>query len=95
MFKDKEAIDKILLKNGFKYFSDWKYGPQYTWNEDYDIVTLRLMHNNDGYWLILHRHAGGKNLAMNIGESNNAEEIISLRNLLKKMADRHLMKHNK
>ena len=95
MFKNKGIIDKILLENGFKYFDDWKYGPQCTWNEDYDIVTLQLMHHNYGYWLILHRHAGGENIDMNIGESDNAHEIIVLRNLLKKMTNGHLIKHNK
>lgn len=92
MFKDKEVIDKILLANGFKYYDDWKYGPSDTWSEDYDIVTLKLMHHDLGYWLIFSRHASGENASMNIGESNNAEEIIKLRDILKKVASGNITK---
>ena len=86
MFKDKEVIDKILLENGFKYFDDWTYGPQYTWSEPHDIITLKLMEYDIGYWIMYCSHGGGACISMNIGESNNAEDIIELRHILKKMA---------
>lgn len=79
-----ETMDETLLQNGFEYFDDWGYGPQCAWSEDWDHVGLKLSRHSFGYWIVFRRHAGGANPAMNIGSSNSAEEIIALRDMLKK-----------
>lgn len=81
------GMDKILIDNGFEYFSDWEYGPIDGWSERCDMVTLKLFKTDVGYWLILRRHAGGENKEFNIGLSNNAQDIINARDILKKVAD--------
>ena len=81
--KFNKNMDKVLLKNGFKYYSDWEYGPMCSWAESWDRISLKLMKQDFGYWIIFHRHASGENISMNIGESNNAEDIIKLRDLLR------------
>lgn len=78
-------MDEILLENDFAYYSDWEYGPISGWNERFDHVSLKLMHCYFGYLIIFRRHAGGENKEQNIGLSNSAEDIIQLRDLLKKL----------
>lgn len=89
---NKSEIDKILLENGFEYYEGWSDGPYCSWNEDHDSISLMLMYINYGYLIIFQRHVSGENIRMNIGESNNAEEIIRLRDILKSMAGGHLIK---
>lgn len=80
---DKE-IDAELLANDFAYYPDWPYGPESGWNKA-DLYSLRLMRHDFGYWLIMRQHASGKNYTMNLGSSNSAKEIISVRDALKKL----------
>lgn len=80
---DKE-IDAELLANDFAYYPDWSYGPESGWSKA-DHYSLCLMRNKFGYWLILRQHASGENYTMNLGSSNNAQEIIAVRDALKKL----------
>lgn len=80
-----EDIDKELLKNGFDYYGDWKYGPMSGWSTNYEHHTLRLMKHDFGYDLIMGRHASGENPTMGIGSSNSAKDIIKIRDSLKKL----------
>lgn len=89
-FKNRQEVDEILLKNGFNYYDDWEYGLMYSWLGDHDVMSLRLIHFTLGYWIIFHRHAGGENFDMNIGESNDADQIVKLKDLLVSVADGHL-----
>lgn len=77
-------IDVELLANDFAYYPDWLYGPESGWNEA-DLYSLRLMRHDFGYWIILRQHAGGENHMINMGSSNNAKEIIAVRDALKKL----------
>ncbi len=79
-----ESMDEVLLRNGFAYYSDWKYGPESGWSAG-DHYTLKLMRHDFGYWLIIGRHSSGENPIMNIGSSNNAEYIILVRDALIKL----------
>ncbi len=87
MKRDKfdENIDKELMENDFAYYDDWKYGPMSGWSTSHEHYTLKLMSHDFGYWLIVSPHASGKNPAMNIGSSNNAKDIIEIRDSLKKL----------
>lgn len=82
--KFNKNMDKILLENGFKYWDDWEYGPMCGWSESWDRPNLKLMRHDSGYWIIFKRHYGD---GMNIGSSNDAHQIIKLRNELKKVSD--------
>ena len=79
-----ENINKLLLANGFKFYNYWEFGPIDSWSEDMDHISLRLLRHNFGYWIQFRRHAGGQNKTLIIGESNNADDIIALRDALKK-----------
>lgn len=81
-FDDK--MDTLLLENGFAYYDDWKYGPESAWSHQ-DHYTLKLMEHDYGYWLILRQHAHGENPEMNLGSSNNANDIIAVRDALKQL----------
>ena len=78
-------IDKTLLVNGFEYYDDWEYGPMSGWQTDWERYTLKLMGHDFGYWLIIGCHASGASPTMNIGSSNSAEDIIAIRDALKKL----------
>ncbi len=80
--KFNESMDAELLENDFARFSDWEYGPESGWSHQ-DHYSLRLMQHDFGYWLIIREHAGGENKTMNIGSSNNAKDIIAVRDALK------------
>jgi hypothetical protein len=80
--KFNESMDAELLANGFAYYSDWEYGPESGW-ECQDHYVLSLMRHDYGYWLIISHHASGENPKMNIGSSNDAKEIIAVRDALK------------
>ena len=80
-----KAIDKELIENDFAYYDDWEYGPISSLPHDYDHYSLMLMKHNYGYWLIVSRHASGENPRVNIGSSNNAKEIIEIRDSLRKL----------
>jgi len=79
-----EAMDAELLANGFAYFDDCEYGPECGWSSQ-DHYVLSLMRHSYGYWLIISRHASGENPTMNIGSSNDAKEIIAVRDALKRL----------
>lgn len=83
MKKDKfdPTIDEQLLENGFAYYNDCKFGPMSGWRADYDFYSLRLMRHDHGYWLILKCTAK----EINIGSSNDAKEIINVRDSLSKL----------
>jgi len=81
-----ETMDSILLKKGFTYYDDWEYGPESGWSEPFDYITLKLMRTDHGYWIIFSRHASGEHPSFNIGISNNAYDIIALRDMLKRMS---------
>lgn len=83
--KFNEAMDLILLANGFEYFSDWEYGPQDGWSTGSEHYTLSLMRHDYGYWLILSAHLSGENKGLNMGSSNEASEIIAVRDALQKL----------
>lgn len=82
--KFNKEMDAELLSNDFAYYPDWGYGPGSSWSES-DHFSLCLMRHDFGYWIILMQHAGGENRTMNIGSSNNAKEIIAVRDALKKL----------
>jgi len=84
MQRDKfdKSIDTELLANNFKYYNDWEYGPISGWTTGYERYSLKLMKHDFGYWLIISCHAGGENPSMNIGSSNNAQDIIAIRDSL-------------
>jgi hypothetical protein len=79
-----EGMDKELLANDFAYYSDWEYGPESGWSGQ-DHYSLRLVRHDYGYWLIIRCHASGDNPLMNIGSSNDAKNIIAVRDALKKL----------
>ena len=79
------SIDKELLENDFAYYDDWKYGPMSGWSTSHEHHTLRLMRHDFGYDIIVGRHASGENPTMGIGSSNNAKDIIKIRDSLKKL----------
>ncbi len=79
-----EKIESELLKNGFAYYDDWKYGPVSGWSHQ-DHYSLNLMKHSFGYWLIIRAQFGGDNKTMNVGSSNNAQEIIAVRDALAKL----------
>lgn len=79
-----KEIDEVLLKNGFKYYNDWEYGPMCSLPSLWDHITFKLMAHDTAYWIIFHRHASGENKRMNLGSSKNAQDIIALRDLLGK-----------
>jgi hypothetical protein len=83
--KFNEEMDKELLENGFAYYDDWKYGPMSGWTTSHEHHTLRLMRHDFGYDLIISRHASGTNPTMGIGSSNNAKDIIKIRDSLKNL----------
>lgn len=80
-----ETIDAELLKNGFKYYDDWKYGPMSGWSTGHEHHSLFLIRHDFGYDLIIGRHASGENPKMGIGSSNSAKDIIAIRDSLKKL----------
>jgi hypothetical protein len=84
MSKFNEGMDSILLSNDFTYYSDWEYGPQSSWSGQ-DHYNMKLMRHDFGYWIIIGHHASGENPTMNIGSSNDAKEIIEVRNALQKL----------
>ena len=75
------SMDSELLKNDFKYYDDWKHGPQSGWSTDFHYFTLSLLSHDFGYWLII--HTSGEKPNLNIGSSNDAKEIIAIRDALK------------
>jgi hypothetical protein len=77
-------MDAELLSNGFEYHDDWEYGPYSSWSGQ-DHYVLKLMRHDFGYWLIVESHASGDNLGINIGSSNEAKEIIAVRNALENL----------
>ena len=79
------TIEATLLKNGFKNYPDWEFGPVSGWPNDHDHMSLQLMRHAFGYWLILRSHSSGENKTMNMGSSNSAEDIIAIRDLLKRL----------
>lgn len=80
-----KTIDEELLENDFAYYDDWKYGPMSSWLTACEHHTLKLMKHDFGYDLIIGRHASGKNPTMGIGSSNNAKDIIEIRDSLRKL----------
>ena len=82
-FNDK--MNKELLANGFAYYDDWAYGPQDGWETACEHYTLKLMRHDFGYGIIISPHASGTNPSMNIGSSNSASDIISIRDLLQRL----------
>lgn len=87
MDRDKfdKKIDLELLKNDFAYYDDWEYGPMSAWSTSHEHHVLHLMEHDFGYWLIIGKHASGANPKMNIGSSNSANDIIKIRDSLKKL----------
>ena len=85
MEKFNESMEDELLKNDFAYYDDWKYGPVSGWSTDHEYYTLYLFKHNFGYWLIISCHASGTNPKMNIGSLNNADDIITVRDSLRKL----------
>ena len=51
------------------------------WRNDHDFYSLSLMRHDYGYWLILKCKTEG----MNIASSNDAKEIINVRDSLSKL----------
>lgn len=84
MEKFNEGMDAELLVNDFAYYNDWEYGPESGWSGQ-DHYILKLMRHNFGYWLIVGHHGSGENPVINIGSSNDAKEIIAVRDALKKL----------
>ena len=80
-----KSIEAVLLENGFGRFSDWKYGPQTGYSQDFEHYTVSLMEHNFGYFIILSKHASGRNPGFNIGSSNDAQEILDLVAALRKL----------
>lgn len=80
-----KSMDAELLKNDFAFYDDWEYGPISGWSSRFEHYSLKLMRHDFGYDLIISRHASGHNPFMNIGSSNNAAEIIELRDGLKRL----------
>lgn len=80
-----KAMDEELLKNDFAYYDDWEYGPMTGWQQPWEYYVLKLMKHDYGYNLIIGRHGSGENPKMGIGSSNNAAEIIAIRDALKKL----------
>ena len=85
MDKFNENMDSELLSNDFAYYDDWEYGPQSGWSNAFERYILKLMRHDYGYWLIVGHHASGKNPTMNIGSSNDAKEIIAVRDAIQKL----------
>lgn len=81
------SMDATLLQNGFKYYDDWEYGPMSGWSWSCDHPSIRLMKHSFGYSIIFSVHASGLNPHMVIGNSNNADEIIALRDALINCSD--------
>lgn len=82
---NRSIIEADLLQNEFKYFDDWEHGPQYAWMTPTEHCSMRLMAHDKGYYIVLFHHAGGDNNSMNLGSSDNAEDIIRLRDCLEKL----------
>jgi hypothetical protein len=87
MGRDKfdESIDKELLENDFANYDDWEYGPVSGYSTGHERYSLYLMRHDFGYWLIISAHQSGENPRMNIGSSNNAQEIINIRDSLRNL----------
>ena len=87
MSKEKfnKEIEAELLKNDFAHYDDWEYGPISGYSTGHEYYSLKLMKHAFGYWIIISCHASGENPAMNIGSSNNAKDIIAIRDSLKKL----------
>jgi len=82
--KFNKGMDSELLSNGFNYYSDWRYGPQICWS-GHDISSIKLMRHDYGYWIIIRLCDGVAHTEMNIGSSNDAKEIIAVRDALQKL----------
>ena len=82
MEKFNEGMDAELLSNDFAYYDDWEYGPQAGWSNAFEHYVLKLMRHTHGYWIIVGHHASGENPTMNIGSSNEAKEIIAVRDAI-------------
>jgi hypothetical protein len=80
-----KSIEAELLKNDFAFYDDWKYGPESGWFNDNGFFTLKLMGHDYGYWLIIETSGGGERKGINIGSSNNAKDIVSVRDAFKKL----------
>ena len=79
-----ESIVKELIDNGFSFSQDWAFGPVSSWSHQ-DHYSLRLMKHHFGYWLIISQHFGGENKKVNLGSSNNAKDIIAVRDVLRRL----------
>jgi hypothetical protein len=76
------VMEKELLDNGFSNDPEWEYGPVSTWVNQ-DFYTMQLMKHDFGYFIILQQKFGGEYKTINIGSSNNAQDIIKVRDALK------------
>jgi len=79
------SMDSVLLSHDFSYYNDWDYGPMSLWSTGWEHHSMKLMRHDFGYWIILSNHCSGKNKTLNMGSSNNADDIIAIRDTLKKL----------
>ena len=75
-------MDEELLSRGFEYHDDWQFGPQSGGSNNREFFGLSLMRHDHGYWLILNCR-GCRSSGLNLGSSNNAEDIIAVRDSLR------------
>lgn len=80
-----DQIDSYLFDNGFAYYDDWEYGPQYGYSIPHERFRIYLMRGSYGYSICLNAHASGTNKKFPIGTSNSAEDIINLKQLLERL----------
>ena len=78
-----KTMEKELLKNDFDFYDDWKPGPQSGWSTGRNFHTLSLMEHASGYWIILKTKYDKRGI--NMGSSNNAKDIISIRDALARL----------
>ena len=74
-----ESILETLLQNDFSFYDDWTHGPLSYCKNSSGFIEFKLMHHDHGYLIILNN--SGNNF--NIGSSNNAGDIIKLRDALR------------
>lgn len=79
------SIDEKLMQNGFEYYDDWEYGPSIGWSKEGGFYSINLMRHGYGYWLILEHAQGGGRSSINIGSSDNADDILAFAGALNKL----------
>lgn len=79
-----KSMEAVLLANGFDRYDGWPEGPIATWN-GHALYSMQLYEHDKGYFIILRQNTGGDIRTVNMGSSNNAKDIITLRDALMRL----------